>query len=72
MASMPILLRVFAGLLFISLVFPRPAYAYLDPMSGSIILQALAAGILAALLMFKRFWYHAADRCRRIWQRLLH
>jgi hypothetical protein len=41
-------------------------------MSGSIILQALAAGFLAALFVFKRFWYHVADRCRRIWQRLLH
>lgn len=72
MASMPVLLRVLAGLLIISFVFPRPAYAYLDPMSGSIILQAVAAGFLAALFVFKRFWYHVADRCRRIWQRLLH
>lgn len=56
----------------VSAVFPSLAYAYIDPMSGSIILQALAAGLLAALLMFKRFWYHLADACRRIWQRLLH
>lgn len=69
---MSTLLRTLASLLIISLLVPRPAYAYLDPMSGSIILQALAAGFLAALLMFKRFWYQVADRCRRIWQRILH
>lgn len=29
------------------LVVSRPAYAYLDPGTGSVILQALAAGVLA-------------------------
>lgn len=31
----------------LSLIIIRPAYAYLDPGTGSIILQALAAGVLA-------------------------
>ena len=31
----------------VSLILCRPAYAYLDPGTGSIILQALAAGVLA-------------------------
>ncbi len=31
----------------ISLIITRSAYAYLDPGTGSIILQALAAGVLA-------------------------
>ena len=65
-------LRLLATFLIVAVVFPTPAYAYIDPMSGSIILQALAAGLLAALLMFKRFWYQLTDRCRRIWQRLVH
>lgn len=66
------LLRALATLLILSVVFPPSAYAYIDPLSGSIILQALAAGLLAALLMFKRFWYHLTVRCRRIWDRLVH
>lgn len=64
--------QLLAFLLIASLVFPRSAYAYIDPMSGSIILQALAAGVLAALLVFKRFWYRVTATCRRIWQRLVH
>lgn len=64
--------RGLAGLLIASLVFPKSAYAYIDPMSGSIILQALAAGLLAALFVFKRFWYRVTDTCRRIWHRFVH
>lgn len=69
---MRIFLHALTTFVVVSAVFPPSAYGYIDPMSGSIILQALAAGLLAALLMFKRFWYHLIDRCRRIWQRLVH
>lgn len=69
---MPTLKRTLAILLLVSAVFPPAAYAYIDPMSGSIILQALAAGLLAALFMFKRFWVRVSVHCRRIWQRLVH
>ena len=65
-----IVVRMILGLLVASAVFPRPAYAYIDPMSGSIILQALAAGFLAALFMLKRFWYRVAESFRRMWHRL--
>lgn len=41
---------VFAALVLL----PRTAHAYLDPISGSIILQALIAGALGALLTVKR------------------
>ena len=64
-------LQVLISLLLISVVFPSRAYAYIDPMSGSIILQAVAAGLLAALLFFKRFWYRLADAWRRIWHRFV-
>lgn len=37
-------------------LLPSPAHAYLDPVSGSIILQVIAAGIFAGVVTTKRFW----------------
>lgn len=37
-------------------VVPTPVYAYLDPVSGSIILQVIAAGVFAGAMTTKRFW----------------
>ena len=38
------------------LTFPQTAFAYLDPGSGSFILQLLIGGILGAFLAVKIFW----------------
>lgn len=38
------------------LIFARPAYAYLDPGTGSYILQLLIAGLLGAAFALKLFW----------------
>ena len=43
----------FAALLLLS---SMPAYAYLDPATGSIIIQALLAGLVGALLAGKIFF----------------
>lgn len=45
---------LFGILLFFSTT--TPAHAYLDPGTGSLILQALIAGIAAALAAVKIFW----------------
>jgi hypothetical protein len=45
---------IFSALLILSC--PREAHAYIDPGTGSYILQLLAAGVLAALFMLKVFW----------------
>lgn len=37
-------------------LFPATAHAYLDPGSGSYILQIILAGALAAILAVKSFW----------------
>lgn len=44
----------------ISLILATPAHAYLDPGSGSFILQILIASIVGALFLLKQYW-------RRIW-----
>ena len=34
-----------------------PAYAYLDPGTGSIVLQLLFGGVAGALVIFKLYWH---------------
>ncbi|TEU11402.1 MAG: hypothetical protein E3J21_23680 [Anaerolineales bacterium] len=45
---------VFVFLLF--LIFTRDAHAYLDPGTGSYILQLIIAGLLGASLVVKIYW----------------
>jgi len=39
------------------LAFSSPAYAYLDPGTGSIILQSILAGIAVAMGMLRLYWH---------------
>ena len=43
--------------------------AYIDPLSGSIIFQVAAAGLLAALFTIKRFWNRVKELLRALWTR---
>ncbi len=43
-------------LTLILLAFARPAMAYIDPGSGSMILQVILAGLLGGLFAIKVFW----------------
>ncbi len=47
------------SLIFLMLwvVVPRHAHAYLDPASGSMLLQLLLGGLAGAALFFKIFWH---------------
>jgi len=45
----------FFALMFAFITAP-PAYAYLDPGSGSFIVQILLAGLMGAALMTKIYW----------------
>ena len=38
-------------------IFPLAAFAYLDPGTGSIILQGLIAALAAAGFVMKAYWY---------------
>lgn len=44
----------------------RAAHAYIDPGTGSYLLQMLAAGILAALFVIKAFWRNLRDGFSRL------
>lgn len=43
------------------LAVPAPAYAYLDPATGSIILQAVIGGIAGATLFFRTSLYRVKN-----------
>ncbi len=62
------------GLVLLSLCLPRPlhamALAYIDPLSGSILLQVIAAGVLGAILTTKSFLAKVRGAARAAWSRI--
>lgn len=43
-------------LTFYWLLFPPPTYAYIDPGTGSYVLQVVIAGLLGALVSLRIYW----------------
>lgn len=43
-------------LFILTLTFSKSAYAYLDPGTGSVMLQGLLAGIVSGLAIVKIYW----------------
>jgi hypothetical protein len=43
--------------------------AYVDPLSGSVMLQVASAGILAAMFTFKSWWGKVKELSHRGWWR---
>ena len=62
-------LKVLFFLVLFLLVSTKKAYAYLDPGTGSYILQILAAGALGGLFAVKTFWRQIIDFLRRIFSK---
>ena len=46
------------------------AAAYVDPISGSVVFQVLAAGVLGALLTIRHWFSSARAAARSLWLRL--
>ena len=42
---------------FHAMFFPSEAHAYLDPGTGSLIIQIVAGAFLALIMTFKLWWY---------------
>ncbi len=51
------LVEVTLIVLFLSVVYATPVYAYLDPGSGSYLLQIIIAGLVGGLFTIKTFWF---------------
>lgn len=43
------------------LLFPPPTYAYIDPGTGSYVLQVVIAGLLGALVSLRIYWARIKD-----------
>jgi len=56
----------FSTILFVGLCYSQTATAYLDPGTGSLILQMLIAGIVAAMFTIKLYWYRLKAFVARI------
>ncbi len=53
--------------LFFNLLIIDSSYAYLDPATGSIILQSIIAGVAVGLGILKLYWH----KCKMFWRKLL-
>lgn len=49
---------------------PDLLLAYLDPMSGSLVLQAVIAGVLGGIVTMKRAGLTVRDALSRAWKRI--
>lgn len=56
----------FACVAAINFVLSNDAHAYLDPGTGSMILQMLAAGFLGGLYTVKVYWAHVSNFFRNL------
>jgi hypothetical protein len=59
-----ILTSFFIGL--VAIVWTSPAHAYLDPATGSILLQGLLAGVAGALVVLRLYWTRVKTFFRRL------
>jgi hypothetical protein len=50
----------FGGMLYLVLVLPETALAYLDPGAGGLIVQLILGGLTGLLVILKLYW-------RRLW-----
>jgi hypothetical protein len=58
-------LYCFALLAVMLLGFPSKAEAYLDPSTGSMVLQVVAGGVIAGLAAMKLYWSRIRSILRR-------
>ena len=47
----------YAGTFIVSMLLPIDAFAYLDPGTGSIIIQGIIASIAAGLMVVRGYWH---------------
>lgn len=56
MLKISVIAKLVLLLILGQVVFPQASYAYLDPGTGSYLIQILGASLFAGLYMVKRFW----------------
>lgn len=61
-----LMLRMTCGVLILSSVFAPGAHAYIDPGSGSVLLQLILGGIAGIGVVAKLYWEQVKTRCRSL------
>jgi hypothetical protein len=56
MGRYPHVIKMLLNATLLLLIFPGVAHAYLDPGTGSLILQVVLAGVLTVLYTIKMYW----------------
>lgn len=64
-----LMLRMTCGVLILSSIFAPGAHAYIDPGSGSVLLQLLLGGIAGIGVVAKLYWEQDKTRCRSLFGR---
>jgi hypothetical protein len=59
-----VLTAVFGGLLILASA-TTPAFAYLDPGAGSMLLQGMLAVVAGSVIALKQHWYRVASLLKR-------
>jgi hypothetical protein len=62
-------MRLLCFLTLFSILVPGRAHAYVDPATGSIVIQILVAGVLGALFTMKQWWGRVATAARQLLDR---
>lgn len=58
-------MKLIGSLVLVGLVLPIPAFAYVDPGTGSVLLQLLLGGTAGLVVFWKLFWNRLSGRFRR-------
>jgi hypothetical protein len=64
------ILRLLCFITMISILVPESAYAYVDPSTGSILIQVLVAGVLGAVFTLKLWWGRLVTAARQLRERV--
>lgn len=65
-------LRIACSVLLLSGIFSSEAHAYIDPGSGSVLLQLILGGIAGIGVVAKLYWGRAKDRYRSLFSKSSH
>lgn len=69
MGYLKFFMRLFVLLILLSLIFPKQAHAYIDPGTGSIIIQFLIGVVVGGAALVKIFWHKISANIKRLFKR---
>ena len=62
-------LRILSSLVLLVTVLDFDAHAYIDPGSGSVLLQLILGGVAGIAVVVKLYWERIKEGCRSFWKR---